>query len=107
MHTHQPHQSHHAVPTGPPVLDIGGDIGAVVVYLASIPEGGELEACPVDDRRRRFHTGVHLRRTGDRDTPVAVYPEVRAGDYDILDGDLRPVARVRVTGGAVTELRLD
>ena len=88
------------------MLDIGGDIGAVVVYLATVPEGGELEACPVEDRRRRFHTGVHLRRIGQHETPVAVYPEVRAGDYDILDGDLEPLARVRVTGGAVTELHL-
>ena len=101
MHTH------HSVPEGPPVLDIGGDIGAVVVYLATIPEGGELEACPAGDRRRRFHTGVHLRRIDHCDRPVAVYPEVHAGEYDILDTDLQPVARVRVTGGAVTELSLD
>jgi len=101
MHTH------HAAPEGAPVLDIGGDIGAVVVYLATVPDGGELEACPVGDRRRRFHTGVHLRRIGGHERPVAVYPEVREGDYDILDAALEPVARVRVTGGAVTELRLD
>lgn len=103
MHGDHPH---HHPGSGAPVLDIGGDIGAVVVYLTTAPDGGELEACPAGDVGRRFHTGVHLRRTGDHDSLTAVYPEVRAGDYDILDGDLRPVARVRVAGGAVTELRL-
>ena len=89
-----------------PVLDIGGEVGALVVHLPSVPESGELEACAVDRRDHRFHTGVHLRSIGGRDRAVAVYPEVREGDYEILDDRLVPIARVHVRGGEVTELRL-
>ncbi len=43
------------------VLDIGGDQGAVVVYLHGVPRGGELEMRPAGDPAGRFHTGVHAR----------------------------------------------
>lgn len=88
------------------VLDIGGEMGALVVHLPSVPPSGELEACPAGDIHRRFHTGVHVRTIGGRDEPVAVYPAIREGDYDILDADLVPITRVRVVGGAVTEVRI-
>lgn len=89
-----------------PILDIGGEVGALVVHLAAVPASGELEACPTGRVDRRFHTGVHLRTIAGRDVPVAVYPAVTAGEYDILDADLDPIVRVQVTGGVVTELRL-
>jgi hypothetical protein len=89
-----------------PVLDIGGDIGALVVQLAAVPVTGELEACPAGRPDARFHTGVHERRVGDRVVAVAVYPALHAGAYEILDERLAPVARSLVTGGEVSELRL-
>jgi hypothetical protein len=95
------------MPAATPVLDIGGEIGALVVYLHDVPAGGELEACPVDRPEHRFHTGVHLRDIDGRSTPVAVFPEVHAGAYDILDSRYRSTATVVVTGGEVAELRLD
>ena len=62
-----------------PVLDIGGDIGALVVYLPRSPDGGELEMEPVGDPAGRFHTGVHRRFALGGTTPlVAVFPEVRS-----------------------------
>jgi hypothetical protein len=97
---------HHHASAGAPVLDIGGEVGAIVVHLTDVPPGGELEACPADRLDRRFHTGVHLRTVGGRDEPVAVYPEVLEGEYDILGDDLRSLARVQVVGGVVTELHL-
>jgi hypothetical protein len=92
---------------GAPVLDIGGDVGAVVVWLSAMTPTGELEAQPIGHPERRFHTGVHWRDAGCNRHAVAVYPEVVAGEYEILDGRMQPVARVRVTGGAVSTLHLD
>lgn len=89
-----------------PVLDIGGDVGALVVYLASPPPGGELEGCPAGDAGRPFHTGVHLRHVGPSPVHVAVFPALGEGSYDLLDGRGGVLARVVVTGGAVSEVDL-
>ena len=88
------------------VLDIGGDTGAVVVYLDAVPRGGELEMRPAGDSAGRFHTGVHARSVAGVTTPVAVFPAVAAGDYEVLDERLAPLAEVAVAGGGVTELDL-
>jgi len=89
-----------------PVLDIGGEIGALVVHLDHMPHTGELEACPRNRPELRFHTGVHWRDISGTAVPVAVYPAVTEGDYEILDPELRPIGRVQVEGGRVAELAL-
>ena len=89
-----------------PVLDIGGEIGALVVYLASPPPGGELDGCPAGDPGRRFHTGVHLRHVRPSPSHVAVFPALGEGSYDLLDGRGGVLARVDVIGGSVTEVDL-
>jgi len=89
-----------------PVLDIGGSVGALVVYLDGPTPSGELEARPLGDPGGRFHTGVHPRELFGRITYVALYPEVECGTYEILDEALEPIAVIEVDGGAVTELDL-
>lgn len=89
-----------------PVLDIGGDVGALVVYLPHPTPSGELEACPTGQPAARFHTGVHDQIVATGAVPVALFPEVRAGAYDLLDDDGTPMATVRVTGGEVSEVDL-
>ena len=74
------------------MLDIGGEVGALVVYLAAEPPTGELEACPVDDPAARFHTGVHHRDIGHGLAWTAVFPEVLEGSYHLLDDDGAPLA---------------
>jgi hypothetical protein len=96
-------------PDSSPVLDIGGKVGALVVYLADQPPSGELEACPAGDPAARFHTGVHHRSVGfagGGSAWTAVFPEVTEGSYDLLAPDGSPLARVAVAGGAVHELDL-
>jgi hypothetical protein len=88
------------------VLDIGGEVGAMVVHLPACPRSGELEACPQDRPEARFHTGVHHRPIGDEPVWVAVFPEVAEGRYFLLDDGGLPMAGVTVTGGRVELLDL-
>ena len=88
------------------VLDIGGEVGAVVVTLAANTPSGELEACPQDEPEARFHTGVHHRPLGDESVWVAVFPEVAEGSYYLLDDNGLPMAGVTVVGGQVEQLDL-
>lgn len=100
-HAHE-HGGEAAVLGAVPVLDIGGDVGAVLVQLGGPTPSGELEMCPTGARGARFHTGVHERHGA----WIAVFPEVHTGRYDVLDDDLRVVASVDVVGGEVAELEL-
>ena len=105
MRTHD-HGHAHDAPGGIPVLDIGGDVGALLVYLDGPTPSGELQARPFGDPAGRFHTGVHPRHISGATLHVALYPEVRRGSYEILDADLSPLAVVDIDGGTVTELDL-
>lgn len=89
-----------------PLLDIGGEVGALVVYLAAEPPGGELEACPVGRPEARFHTGVHHRHVGRDWAWTAVFPQVTRGSYHLLDPQGVPMADVTVAGGHVLHLDL-
>lgn len=93
-------------PGGSPVLDIGGDVGAMIVYLDHATPSGEIVAHPPGRPQGHFHTGVHPRDMRGRTVHVALFPQVDEGGYDLLDPDGEPMARIRVTGGQVSELDL-
>jgi len=93
-------------PVATVVLDIGGDVGAVIVYLADQRVGEELDIQPTGDPARRFHTGVHDRVVDGDSTRVAVFPECRAGTYELLDQEGHPFAAVEAVGGEVHTLDL-
>jgi hypothetical protein len=99
--------AHHA-PGANPVLDIGGEVGALVVYLAALPATDELYAHPAGQPDHEFHTGVHTREVDGQPTWVAIFPTVREGHYYLLDDDHQPMAAVTVVGGQVehADLRL-
>ena len=99
----------HTPPGAHPVLDIGGDIGALVVYLPELTASGELDVQPVGQPEGRFHTGVHDRlfgAGGDGRAWVAIFPEVVEGGYELLDDHGATRAQVVVAGGEVRELDL-
>ena len=93
---------------GPVVLDIGGDIGALLVYLPESFAGTEIYISVADGSDPFTHTGVHPRGEGEHRRQTAVYPELTTGDYQLRhpgDGSaLGPV--VHVQGGALAELDL-
>jgi hypothetical protein len=98
----------HAAPGWASVLDIGGDVGAVIVRLPDDTPSGELMACHRGDPAAHFHTGVHLRTVdgGSAEAWVAVFPEVVAGQYSLLTDDGDEHTPFAVAGGQVTSLEL-
>ncbi len=93
---------------GPVMLDIGGDVGALVVYLPDSFAGTEIEIGWSGSDEPFTHTGVHPRGTGETLHQTAVYPELKTGDYQLWHPyDTAPLGpAVHVEGGAVTELNL-
>jgi hypothetical protein len=51
---------------GPAILDIGDDVGALVLYAPEALLGHEVELAPEVDPARRVHTVVRERRIGSR-----------------------------------------
>ncbi len=97
-----------AVLGGPLMLDIGGDVGALIVYLPDSFAGTEIEIGWSDSDEPFTHTGVHPRGNGAALQQTAVYPELKTGDYQLwhpTNGGLLGPA-VHVEGGAVAELNL-
>ncbi|MGZ4709053.1 MAG: phospholipase [Acidimicrobiales bacterium] len=87
------------------VVDIGGDVGALIVRLDRQLVGAELHLRQ-DGWTRTVHTGVWDRPLGDRLVTVAVYPALVEGSYQILDRDGSVRRTVRIDGGRVAELDL-
>lgn len=82
------------------VLDIGGDIGAVVCYAPESLVGTEVPIYPSHGAgEEHTHALVWGRLAGSVETFAAVYPALPAGEYRIAGVD----APVVVRGGVVTE----
>jgi hypothetical protein len=86
------------------VLDIGGDVGALVLYTPDDYRGREIEVSPLGDDARRTHTGVHEREVAGRTFCAAVYPALPAGEWRIWGDDPGLPSRVRIENGAVAEI---
>ena len=87
------------------VLDIGGDVGALVLYTPPEFHGREIEISPIGQETQRVHTAVLERVVDGRSVFVAVYPKLPAGMFRLWsDDDQARVKRVQITAGQVTEL---
>ncbi len=88
----------------PVVLDIGGSIGALIVYadetLIDIP----VEVSPADSDADKFHQHILERPTPEDTSYAAVFDKITEGKYTLwLHGE--PRARdFQITGGAVAEV---
>jgi hypothetical protein len=86
------------------VLDIGGDIGALILYTRPELRDREIELSLVDDDGRRVHNQVHERITNAGTVFAAVYPELPAGTYHVWGDGSDPVDTVTIRGGEVAAL---
>lgn len=107
---------------GPVLLDIGDDVGAIVLRLPAGMHGAEIEIHEVGQSQTHahphHHDGEHAHDHGheahhphvavvERPTPdgtqfTAVFPHVQAGTYDLREQHSSVSVRVEVTGGSVT-----
>jgi hypothetical protein len=95
-------------PSGPGtvVMDVGGDIGALVLYTPAEMDGREIEISrDGDPGARRTHSRVRLRHMAAATTYAAVYPNLTAGTYAIWAGEENPAATVVIAGGQITTCR--
>src|SRR5690348_12825641 len=83
------------------VLDIGGDIGALVIYTGQEMPGQEIEVSPRGDLTQKIHTAVLEREVDGRSLFAALFLELPEGEYITLS---TPPSEITITGGEVAEL---
>ncbi|MCU1488973.1 MAG: glycosylphosphatidylinositol specific phospholipase [Acidimicrobiaceae bacterium] len=82
------------------VLELGGEIGALVLRTAAELLGAEIELEPHTPGVPRTHSAVRQRLVSPERVYAAVYPSLRVGSYTV-EGSGQVVA---IEGGRVTEL---
>jgi hypothetical protein len=100
------------------VLNLGEDIGAVIIEADVSLLGVEIEISPggggddghghhehTHDGRSRTHSMVRERHTIPHPRYDAVYPDLRAGQYTIWRDATTPAATVTIIGGEITTYR--
>ena len=93
-----------AGPSGPGtvVLELGADVGALVLLTPAEMDGREIEisrdAVP---GARRTHSQVRPRHMPTGTKYAAVYPDLPTGWYTIWADEQRPAGHVVITGGRV------
>jgi hypothetical protein len=89
---------------GTVVLDIGADVGALVVYTPKRLAMMEIGITRRGEARPAMHTAVRPRDLPGGRRYAAVYPAVPAGDYALPATAGLPSLDVTVDGGHVTEV---
>lgn len=105
-HTTAPDHAHSLEPSGEAtvVLDIGGDIGALVLLTPPELAGREIDIFRLGEPLPAMHTAVRARELPDCHVHAAVYPSVPAGDYVVPATLGLPSIPVSIRGGEVTEI---
>ena len=83
------------------VLDIGEDIGALVIYTGREMLGKEIEVSPKGNDTQKTHTAVLERKVNGRTTFAALFLALPEGEYITLS---TPSSEITIIGGQVTEL---
>jgi hypothetical protein len=104
-HLHVAHEAGLPPQGGPVLLDIGDDIGALIVRMDRELLGTELHVLR-EGEHHTTHTGVWERRVGLDEVVVAVFPALAEGSYSIVDGHGGLLQAVTVEGGQITEIDL-
>jgi hypothetical protein len=91
----------HYGPTEPGtvLLELGGDVGALILAVPAALDGAEIEISR--DGQPRCHAQVRERRARGGSTYAAVYPGLASGRYTIWRDRDVPAGSVEVCGGQV------
>jgi hypothetical protein len=101
-HTHS-HDHNHVAGNGPTVIDIGDDVGALVLYTTEELVGAEIEISPDGEPDRRRHVAVHPRQYPGGTAYAAVYYGLEAGSYQLWAADGSVALTVSIEGNMITE----
>jgi hypothetical protein len=85
-------------------LDIGDDIGALIVHADDDLHGVEVEISPAGEDERRSHKEVLERSIAGQPAFTAVFDGLTAGTYTLWIGGKARTRGVRIEGGAITQL---
>jgi hypothetical protein len=94
--------------SGPPdalVLDIGDDVGALIIYAEEACLGSEIDLTPAGaPQSHHIHTMIRRRRATNRDVIAGLFPELVEGTYTVwgLSGN-GPMGEVTIVGGQISE----
>jgi hypothetical protein len=86
------------------MLELGDDVGALVLYTDPELHGEEIELSSSGSDDLRTHKQVHARPLGGETIYAAVFDRVDAGEYTLWHHGSARDRGVRVSGAAVTEL---
>ncbi|MEY9964356.1 hypothetical protein ABIA33_002398 [Streptacidiphilus sp. MAP12-16] len=90
---------------GSVVLEIGGELGALIIHTGPEQDGLEIEVSPVGDTRHRTHAAVRPRHLAGRTLHCAVISPLAAGEYTVWRDAQTAAATVGVPPGGVGEHR--
>jgi hypothetical protein len=105
-HGHGASEESHAARRHPEhvVLDIGEDIGALIVHTGAAMHGVEVEISATGHDDERTHKDVLEREINGRPAYTAVFDKLSEGPYTLWVDDVARARDVVVTGAAVAEL---
>jgi hypothetical protein len=106
MHSNGGSEERHAARRHPEhvVLDIGEDIGALIVHADAGMLGMEVEISATGHDDQRTHKDILEREINGRPSYTAVFDVLREGGYTLWVDDVAHARDVVVLGGAVAEL---
>jgi hypothetical protein len=106
-HTHvAPPEAQYLGPSnaGSVMLDIGGDIGALILETGPELLGAEIEISPVGQDGARTHIAIRERRGPGPTRYAGIYPSLREGDYTLWALDGSRAGTATVLGGQVARV---
>ncbi len=87
------------------VLEIGPDLGALIVHTDATMHGVEIEISPSGDDARRSHKQVLERSVGGRPAYTAVFDQLPPGTYTLWTDGVARVRRVKVRSARIAKLQ--
>ena len=85
-------------------MEVGDDVGALVVYTPDTLAGIEIELARRGDDHQFVHTEVRERRLPEGVIFAGVFPAVPSGEYTLLPVAALPALDVSIEGGRVAQL---
>ena len=86
------------------LLDIGDDIGALIIYCRPELRGKQIDVSLRGCEWQRTHTDVLERRANTKAIFAALFLSLPMGDYVIWGNSKEPIGEVTITGGEVAEI---